>query len=84
MVCLRNICINTLHKGNSGDDDDDDDNNNNNNGMGGVYRVWGAGEAYTRFWWGNLRERDHWGDPGVDGRIILRRIFREWDVGVWT
>jgi hypothetical protein len=35
MVCLRNICINTLHKGESdgggGDDDDDDDNNNNNN-----------------------------------------------------
>jgi hypothetical protein len=28
MVCLGNICINTLHKG---DDDDDDDNNNNNN-----------------------------------------------------
>jgi hypothetical protein len=21
--------------------------------------------------------------PGVDGRIILRRIFRKWDVGVW-
>jgi hypothetical protein len=34
MVCLRNICINTLHKGDKGkddDDDDDDDNNNNNN-----------------------------------------------------
>jgi hypothetical protein len=29
-------------------------------------------------------ERDHWGDPGVDGRIILRRIFRKWDVEVWT
>jgi hypothetical protein len=29
MVCLRNICINTLHKGDD-DDDDDDDNNNNN------------------------------------------------------
>jgi hypothetical protein len=28
MVCLRNICINTLHKGDD-DDDDDDDNNNN-------------------------------------------------------
>jgi hypothetical protein len=25
---------------------------------------------------GNWRERDHWGDPGVDGRIILRRTFR--------
>jgi len=24
------------------------------------------------------------GDPGVDGKIILRLIFRKWDVGVWT
>jgi hypothetical protein len=32
----------------------------------------------------NLRERDHLGDPGVDGRIILRWIFRKWDVGAWT
>jgi len=24
------------------------------------------------------------GDPDIDGRIILRCIFREWDVGVWT
>jgi hypothetical protein len=24
------------------------------------------------------------GDPGVDGRIILRWIFRKWDVGMWT
>jgi len=23
-------------------------------------------------------------DPGVDGRIILRWIFRKWDVGTWT
>jgi hypothetical protein len=29
----------------------------------------------TGFWWGNLREGDHWGDPGVDGRIILEWIF---------
>jgi hypothetical protein len=36
------------------------------------------------FWWGNLRERDNWGAPGVDGRIILRWIFRKWDVVVWT
>jgi hypothetical protein len=36
------------------------------------------------FWWGNLREGDNWGDPGVDGRIILRRIFGKWHVGVLT
>jgi hypothetical protein len=41
----------------------------------------GRGEACTGFWWGNLRERDHWGYPGADGRIILRWIFRKWDVG---
>jgi len=29
----------------------------------------------------NLRERDHLGDPGVDGRIILRWIFGKWEVG---
>ena len=29
-------------------------------------------------------EKNHLGDPGVDGRIILRWIFRKWDVGVWT
>jgi len=37
----------------------------------------GRGEAYTGFWWGNLRERDHLQEPGVDGRIILRWIFRK-------
>jgi len=46
--------------------------------------VWGREEAYTGFWWGNLRERDHLGDPGIDGRIILRWIFRKWDMRVWT
>jgi hypothetical protein len=34
-------------------------------------------EACTTFFWGNLRERDHWADPGVDVRIILRWIFRK-------
>jgi hypothetical protein len=31
----------------------------------------------------NVSERDDWGDPGVDGRKILRWNFRKWDVGVW-
>ena len=38
----------------------------------------------TGFWWGNLRERDDLGDPGVDRRIMLRLIFMKWEVGVWT
>ena len=35
-------------------------------------------------WWGNRREWGHWGDLDVDGWIILGRISRRWDVGVWT
>jgi hypothetical protein len=37
--------------------------------------------VYAVFWWGNLREICHLEDAGVDGRIILRRIFRKWDEG---
>jgi len=33
---------------------------------------------------GNMRENDHCEDPGVDGKMILRWIFRKWDVAVWT
>jgi len=29
---------------------------------------------------GKLRERDHWGDPGVDGRVIFRCVFRKRDL----
>jgi len=39
----------------------------------------GKGEEHTGFWWVNLRERDHLGDPVVDGKIILRWIFWKWD-----
>ena len=31
-----------------------------------------------------MRERGHLGDPGVDGRIIFRLIFRKCGVGIWT
>ena len=33
---------------------------------------------------GKPEGRDHWGDLGVDGWIILGRISRRWDVGIWT
>ena len=44
----------------------------------------GERRGYKGFWWGNLRERVHLEDPGVDGRIILRWIFRKWDVRAWN
>ena len=48
------------------------------------WRVWGRIEGCAGCWWGSLKERGHWGDQDVDGRIILKLIFRKWDVGVWT
>jgi hypothetical protein len=55
------------------------------NEMGGACSADGSRrEACIGFWWENLRERDHWGDLGVCGRIILKGIFRKWDVGLWT
>jgi len=35
-------------------------------------------------WWGNRRERDLWGDLGVNGWIILGLISRRRNVGIWT
>jgi len=35
----------------------------------------GRGEACTGFWWGNVKERDHLEDPGIDGRIMLSVIW---------
>jgi len=37
--------------------------------------------VYIGVWWGNQRERDHFEDPGLYGRIILRCIFRKWEGG---
>ena len=49
-----------------------------------MWRTWGRGEAYTGFWWLNLRERDLSEDTGLDERLIVRWFFRKWGVGVWT
>jgi hypothetical protein len=44
----------------------------------------GKKRCKQRFGGGNLRERNHLEDPDVDEKIILRRIFRKWDVETWT
>jgi len=40
----------------------------------------GRGEAYTGFWWGNSREKDHFENRGIDERITLRRSS---GIGMW-
>jgi hypothetical protein len=53
--------------------------------MDGACSADGGGERCVQGFGGKkLRERDHWGDPGVDGRIIIRRIFRKWNLGFRT
>ena len=50
------------------------------NKMGGACSTYGGEERCMQGFGGETGKED----PGVDGRIILRWIFREWDVGVWT
>jgi hypothetical protein len=49
-----------------------------------MYLGWVGGVACTWFSWGNLRERDQWGDSVVDMRTILSWNFRKWDMELWT
>jgi len=49
--------------------------------VGNIY-IWRRRQAHAGFWLGSLRESDHLEDPGVDGRKILRWIFRKWNGGM--
>jgi len=44
----------------------------------------GEGRGVYRVLVGQPEGKNYLGDPGIDGRIILRGIFRKWDVEVWT
>ena len=42
-----------------------------------MWSVRGREKAYTGFWWGKLREKGHWRDQDVDGRIIFKMDLEE-------
>jgi hypothetical protein len=42
-----------------------------------MWQAWGTDEVRTGFLWGNLTERGHLEDVGVDGRIILKWMFKK-------
>jgi hypothetical protein len=43
-----------------------------------------TGEMHKGFCWRDLRKTDHMEHLGLDGRIILKRIRKKWNEGVWT
>jgi hypothetical protein len=38
---------------------------------------------HIKFWQGSLKERDYFEDLGVDGRVILKRILKAWNIEEW-
>jgi hypothetical protein len=46
--------------------------------------AWRTVEMHTGTWWGDLKERNHLEDLDVDGRIILKWIFKERDAFAWS
>jgi hypothetical protein len=44
-----------------------------------MWYKWSGGEVCIGFWWGNLKEREHFEDLGINGRVILKLIIRKSD-----
>jgi hypothetical protein len=49
------------------------------NEMDGICSTYGKRRCVTGFWWGNPRERDHLNDPCLNGMIILKWMFKQWN-----
>jgi hypothetical protein len=45
--------------------------------LGSMWHIWGRQEVHTGFWWDNLKETDHSEGLGINGRIILKWIFKK-------
>ena len=43
-----------------------------------------GGEGRGTHRWEGLTEGKHLVDPGVDGRVILKWTYRNWDGGAWA
>jgi len=49
-----------------------------------MWNVWESREVQAGFWWQDLRKRDHLEELGVEGKAILKWIFKKWDGKAWT
>jgi hypothetical protein len=46
-----------------------------------MWNVQKTREVHTGIWWGDVKESGHFENLGLDGRIILKRVFKKWDGG---
>jgi hypothetical protein len=46
--------------------------------------VWKKRGMHARFWWETWKERDHYEDLDIGGRIILKLTLERWDGVIWT
>jgi hypothetical protein len=49
-----------------------------------MFHVLETKEVCTGFWLGGRRETDHLEDIGLDGKIVLKRVFKRWNGEAWT
>jgi hypothetical protein len=49
-----------------------------------MWHAWERGETCTGFWWESPKEKDHFEDQGVDGRMGSKWILRRLVEGVWS